>query len=138
MYWSPELTHAPILNLVGEADDYTGAAGCEQLAERYAAGGANIRTIKYAGANHAWDGNYPVHLLPMGTTTIGCETLRWDMASWTVHAEPSGAVVLPAKVDEFLAACTRRGVHVGRNNAALKQSREDAMKFALQVFFGAQ
>ncbi|WP_332853945.1 dienelactone hydrolase family protein [Duganella sp. S19_KUP01_CR8] len=137
VYWSPELSRAPMLNLVGEADDYTGAAACEQLAAQYAAAGAGIRTIKYAGAHHSWDGNYPVHLLPQATTGIACEVVRWDLANWTLRTEPAGTPIAAARVGEYFAGCVKRGVHVGRNDAALRQSRHDALEFASQVFFGA-
>jgi dienelactone hydrolase len=54
VYWSPAVTKAPLLNLVGEADDYTHAAPCEALAAKYAAAGTPVRTINYPGAHHSW------------------------------------------------------------------------------------
>lgn len=137
VYWSPELSRAPMLNLVGGADDYTGAAPCEALAAQYAAAGADIRTIQYAGAHHSWDGDYPVHLLPQASTIIGCDTVRWDIASWTLRVEPAGTPLAADQAGEYFAACTRRGAHVGRDEAALRQSRRDATAFAARVFFGA-
>jgi dienelactone hydrolase len=51
-YWSPQLTKVPMLNLVGDADDWTPTAACKQLAARYQAAGVPIETISYARAGH--------------------------------------------------------------------------------------
>ncbi|MFC5496932.1 dienelactone hydrolase family protein [Caenimonas terrae] len=134
VYWSPEITRAPMLNLVGADDDYTTAAPCEQLAARYAAAGAPIRTIKYPHANHSWDAMYQVFLLPNATSGAPCGVLRWDIEPWVITAERDGSRVDPARLDELFRSCVRRGVHVGRNEAAFRQSRSDAQAFVREVF----
>jgi dienelactone hydrolase len=136
VYWSPQLTKAPLLNLVGEADDYTGAAACEQLAQRYAEAGATVRTLKYANAPHAWDASYAPLWLPSASSGIGCGVVRWDIDSWTITSEQSGQVIAPARLAEFFTGCLRRGAHVGRNEQAFRQSRQDALAFARKVFVG--
>lgn len=134
-YWSPHISKAPILNLVGEADDYTTAVSCERLAARYAGAGASVRTVKYAGAHHSWDGMYGVHWLPNGTSAVPCGPLRWDIDTWNITAERTGARIDPAKLDAFFNSCMRRGAHVGRNEQAFRQSRQDAQAFVREVFF---
>lgn len=133
-YWSPQLGRAPMLNLVGEEDDYTTADACERLASRYADAGASIRTIKYARANHSWDATYSVFLLPNATSAVSCGPLRWDIDSWKITAERSGEVIPPAKLNAFYSSCMRRGVHVGRNEQAFRQSRKDVQEFVKEVF----
>jgi dienelactone hydrolase len=137
IYWSRQLTGAPILSLLGAADDYTGVAGCERLAELYEQAGANIRTIQYPGAYHSFDANYALTYLPKAPTTIPCGVVRWDIEPWTIHAEISGATLAPEALPEFYKHCTRHGVHVGRNAAATAQARRDVLAFVQQVFFGA-
>ncbi|WP_212758167.1 dienelactone hydrolase family protein [Usitatibacter palustris] len=138
IYWSPQVTKTPMLNLVGAEDDYTTAEPCERLAKRYADVGAPIRSIKYAGAHHSWDGMYEVFFLPNATSGVPCGVLRWDIEPWKITAERTGETVDPAKLTEFFQGCMKRGVHAGRNEAAFRQSRKDAQAFAREVFFGGQ
>ncbi|MES3002412.1 MAG: dienelactone hydrolase family protein [Pseudomonadota bacterium] len=135
VYWSPRITGAPMLNLVGAEDDYSTAQPCEQLAARYAGAGAGIRTIKYAGASHSWDGTYPVFYLPNATSGAPCGVVRWDIETWTITAERTGEALDPGKLTEFFASCVKRGVHAGRNELALRQSRRDVQAFVREVFF---
>jgi dienelactone hydrolase len=132
-YWSPQISAAPMLNLVGEADDYTTAASCEMLAARYAAAGATIRSIKYAGAHHSWDGMYPVHALPNATTAVPCGPIRWDIDTWRITTERNGEAIAADRLDAFFGTCMRRGVHVGRNELAFQQSRKDVQEFVKEV-----
>ena len=138
VYWSPRITKAPMLNLVGVEDDYTTAAPCEQLARRYADAGAPVRTIKYAAAHHSWDGMYPVTFLPQATSGAPCGVLRWDIEPWKITAERTGEAVDPARLAEFFDGCAKRGVHAGRNEAAFRQSRKDVQIFVREVFFGGK
>ena len=45
----------PLLILHGEADDWTPAAPCVELAQKMSAGGLPVRTITYEGAHHGFD-----------------------------------------------------------------------------------
>ncbi len=136
VYWSPQLRKAALLNLVGAEDDYATARPCEQLAERYAEAGMPVRSIRYAGANHSWDAMYQPFLLEGATSAAPCGVLRWDIETWTITAERTGATVDPARLGEFFGSCVTRGVHVGRNESAFRQSRADVKAFVRQVFFG--
>ena len=138
VYWSPRVTKAPLLNLVGAEDDYATARPCEQLTERYAEAGTPARTIKYAGAQHSWDAMYQPFLLEGATSAAPCGVLRWDIEAWKITAERSGAAVDPARLGEFFDSCVTRGVHVGRNESAFRQSRADVKAFVRQVFFAAK
>lgn len=51
---------APLLLMIGEADDWTPAEPCRQLAAR--AGGAPVRFESFAGAYHGFDGEAPLRL----------------------------------------------------------------------------
>lgn len=53
-------THVPMLLLVGEADDWTPAAPCHQLAQL--AAGVKPEIEGYAGAYHGFDSNAPLRL----------------------------------------------------------------------------
>ena len=45
----------PLLILHGEADDWTPAAPCVELAQKLSAAGLPVRTITYEGAHHGFD-----------------------------------------------------------------------------------
>ncbi|KJK21380.1 dienelactone hydrolase [Burkholderiaceae bacterium 16] len=138
VYWSAQITKAPILNLVGAEDDYTTAEPCEQLAKRYADAGASVRTIKYAGAAHSWDGMYAVHYLPGATSAASCGVVRWDIEPWRITAERTGEIIDPSRLKAFFAECTRLGAHVGRNESAFQHSRSDIRAFVREVFFAGK
>ncbi len=135
VYWSSQLTKAPMLNLVGELDDYSTAEPCEALAKHYEDAGTPVKTIRYAGANHAWDSMIPVSWYPNGTTASLCGVLRWDIEPWTITVEKTGEVIEPAKLESFFSTCSKRGVHYGRNEKAFRQSRADAQSYVQSVFF---
>jgi dienelactone hydrolase len=135
VYWSERITKAPMLNLVGAEDDYTRPEPCERLAERYAAAGAPVRTIRYERADHSWDGMYQVFYLREATTAASCGVVRWDIEPWKITSERTGQEIPPNRIGEFFESCIRRGAHVGRNERAFRQSRKDAQDFVKEVFF---
>ncbi|MDW3687853.1 dienelactone hydrolase family protein [Cupriavidus sp. CV2] len=135
VYWSPQITKAPLLNLIGDDDDYTLPEPCVRLAKRYADAGALVRTIQYAGARHSWDGMYPVTYLPRATSAAPCGVLRWDIEPWTITAERTGETIDPSNLKAFFSKCSKLGTHVGRNESAFQKSRSDAQAFVREVFF---
>nr|WP_315237666.1 dienelactone hydrolase family protein [uncultured Albidiferax sp.] len=138
VYWSPNTTRAPMLNLVGKDDDYVGAEPCEQLAKKYADAGNPIRTIAYPRAGHSWDATYQVFFLPNATSGLPCGVVRWDIDSWTITAERSGSTIAPDQLSAFFNSCVQRGAHVGRNEQAFRQSRSDAQEFVRSIFFAGK
>lgn len=133
VYWSRHVSMAPMLNLVGDEDDYTTAAPCIALADRYAEAGAAIRSIRYADAHHAWDSVGAVRWLPAATTAAACGMVRWDIDPWTIHVERSDTRIAPEDLSAFFAGCIRRGAHVGRNEQAYQYSRRDVQAFVQAV-----
>lgn len=133
IYTSPEVTGAPLLNLVGTADDYTHPEPCEALAAEYAALGTPMKSIRYEGAHHAWDSLLPVRWLPDATSGYACGVVRTDIPTWTVTALRTGTVIPSAQLTAFFNQCVTRGVHVGRNAAAVDASRSDVARFVQEV-----
>lgn len=133
VYWSPSMTNAPLLNLVGELDDWTPAAACEELAQRYGEAGAAVRSIRYPGAVHSWDGMFAVTRLPGAVSGASCGVVRWDIENWKITAEKTGQAVDPLQLDAFFARCSTRGVHAGRSEAAYAASRRDVQQFLREI-----
>ena len=74
--WMPPV--APLHVLIGEKDDWSAAAPCEELAARAREVGAPVETVVYPGAYHAFDQpSMAVHVVgnivgtPSHTATIG-------------------------------------------------------------------
>ena len=84
---------APLLMLLGEADDWTPAAPCKALA---AAAGPSVQWEAYAGAFHGFDGTGPVRL-------------RRDVPNGThpgqgvhVGGDPAARAAAAARLDQFV------------------------------------
>lgn len=133
VYTSAQVTQAPLLNLVGEADDYTHPEPCEALAAEYAALGTPVETIRYPGAHHAWDSLLPVRWLSQATSGFACGVVRTDIPTWTVTALATGQTIPAAQVPAFYERCVTRGVHVGRNDPAVRSSQADVRRFVQRV-----
>jgi len=55
---------APLLILIGGADDWTPAAPCEKLAAAAQQAGYPVEIVVYRGAHHSFDSRAPVRFLP--------------------------------------------------------------------------
>jgi dienelactone hydrolase len=85
---------APLLILIGGADDWTPAAPCEKLAETARRAGHPVEIVVYPGAHHSFDSRAPVRFLPerlnsnapggRGATTGGSDE-AWADAIVRVH-----------------------------------------------------
>ena len=72
-------------------------------------------------------------LLPGATFGFSC-VIRWDLETWAIQAERTGEVIPAAKLDAYFNSCVTRGVHVGRNEIAFRQSGKDVQAFVQSVF----
>ncbi|MFN7571125.1 MAG: dienelactone hydrolase family protein [Betaproteobacteria bacterium] len=86
---------APLLMLLGAADDWTPPARCLQLAERLRARGAPVEVQAYPGAYHGFDGTDPVRLrtdVPNGVSKNGVH----------IGGDPAARAAALQALDEFL------------------------------------
>lgn len=138
VYWANNVTHAPILNLLGADDDYTTAEPCKALAKRYADAGASIRTIEYAKAHHGFDALVKLTWLPNAITANPCGIVNWDIPTWEITSLNSRKILKPTELDSFFSSCSKRGAHNGRNEDAYRKARDDVQLFAKSVFFDSK
>ncbi|MEJ6023914.1 dienelactone hydrolase family protein [Ramlibacter sp. PS4R-6] len=88
---------APLLVLIGEADDWTPSAPCVQLHSRLGGSGAMPFELKvYPGAYHGFDGTAPV------TVHEGLGNVRFGKAH--VGGDPEARAQSHARMFEFLSA----------------------------------
>lgn len=88
---------APLLMLLGEADDWTPAAPCKELAERFESKYAGAVTMRaYADGHHGFDSRAPVRFrpeIPAGGNKRGVH----------VGGNPAAREASLAELDQFLA-----------------------------------
>jgi len=90
---------APVLILIGEKDDWTPAAPCEELVKRAQAAGQPVSLKVYPGAHHSFDSPFPVRYVaqrinpaaPGGRgATTGGNAAAWEDARQEVARFFSG------------------------------------------------
>jgi dienelactone hydrolase len=124
-YLSRAVSPAPMLLLLGGADDYTPAAHCGRYADWFAARGAEVRSITFPGAHHGFDLPDPPRLLPRVQTARGCG-LDIELEPEVLGRPWDGsATVPPAGIGAWLRGCMRRGAHFGGDAAALLGAEEE-------------
>lgn len=88
---------APLLMLLGEADDWTPAAPCQELAQRFESSHAGAVTMRtYADGHHGFDSRAPVRFradIPAGADKRGVH----------VGGNPAAREASLAELDQFLA-----------------------------------
>lgn len=123
-YIAREITRAPMLVLMGGADDYTPAIQCERYIEWFRGKGAPIRSIVYPGAAHGFDSPAAVRRLDNVQAARDC---RLDIELEPVQGRrwDDGAVVPADRIGAYLRDCTKRGANFGGDPAALARAIGD-------------
>lgn len=135
-YISREITRAPMLVLMGGADDYTPAAQCERYIEWFRGKGAPIRSIVYPGAAHGFDSPGAVRRMDNVQAARDC---RMDIELEPVQGRrwDDGALVPADRIGAYLRECSKRGASFGGNPAALARATED-LRAHLAATLGAR
>lgn len=129
-YRGKAVTTAPLLMLLGGADDMTSPDACRRQAE-WLATRTSVRTVTFPGASHDFDRSTG---MSFDTKMVGVRACEADYNVDTMMAHfwsPEGA---PLGVADWLARCRYRGGHVGGDPAALRGSIEEVGQFLAQVF----
>lgn len=129
-----QLTGAPLLFLVGERDDWTGAAPCVDHVSRVREAGYAAKLVVYAGAEHAFDyaGRFRQYLA-QAESWAACNYIAGD----THFRVVASGVLLPwSRFAEYLRGCTSTGAHIGSNAIAARQARDELDRFLLETLAG--
>lgn len=133
-YRAERLSRAPILMLLGGADDYTPAAACRDYAAWFAAKGVPIQVIAYEGAYHDFDIPDPPRFLPALQSARGCKA-EVDVDSGSVRRLDTGEVLRDQTViSAYFRTCMQRGATMGRDAAALARAEQDVATFLRNAF----
>lgn len=130
-------TGAPMLFLLGGADDWTRAEHCLDFAAQIRRTGAHIDMKVYPGAHHAWDSSAPDGRLipiPNAQNLAGCDTILNDADGSGLEVKTGRRLTRPER-DQALAACLKTStVHIQANRAVRAASDGDVIAFLRQNF----
>jgi dienelactone hydrolase len=130
-------TGAPMLFLLGSADDWTRAEHCLDFAAHLRKTNPRIEVKVYPGAHHAWDSPAPDgRLIPMpGTQNVtGCDTMLTNPDGSGLEAK-TGRRLSKAERDQALAVCRKSStVNIQANRAIRAASDGDLIAFLRRNF----
>jgi dienelactone hydrolase len=128
-YRGRSVTTAPLLMLLGGADDMSSPEACGRQAE-WLGTRTSVRTITFPGANHDFDRSTGISFDSKMVGVRACEA-DYDVDTMISHLWWEGASLQPA---DWLARCRYHGARVGGDPAALRGSIEEVGRFLAQVF----
>jgi dienelactone hydrolase len=136
-YYDKSTTGAPITMFLGDKDEYSGMEPCIALADKYKAAGANISTIIYKDAEHAWD--IPLTLShPNAEVLKECHFVQQADGSW--NETKSGITHMPNLrgdlYDKALQGCLTHGVTTHKNPQARAKVMDDFKALVRQQLLG--
>ena len=123
-YLSQAVTGAPMLLLLGGADDYTPAAHCARYADWFRGKGAEIRVVTYPGAPHGFDTSAVQRWMAGAQTVRGCD-LDIELEPVRGRRRDTGEELPPARIGPYLRSCSQRGATFGGNGAAREAAIEE-------------
>lgn len=126
------LTGAPVRELVGGADDYSGVDACVRYAEQRKVAGEDYDITVYPGAHHGFNADFAPQKCPHCLSFVACRLLlRGDGVIWDQNQDLAYG---PDTHRAILGACAKRGTTVGRDPAAAVQAEAFVLDFVRQKF----
>ena len=128
-YRAKAVTMAPLLMLLGGADNMANPEACRRQAE-WLATRTSVRVVTFPGANHDFDRSTGVSFDTKMVGVRDCEG-DYDVDTMTARLWWEGVTLAPA---DWLARCRYHGARVGGDPAALRGSIDEVGRFLDQVF----
>ena len=126
---------APMLALMGGADDGTPAEACVAYYTELNQAGANIKWKIFPGAFHNFDGSTPQTYLALGVTAKNCniEVFLTDVKGGGFGEARDYKTGVPingfGEWNKAFAACNTRGFTVAANSSAKEQAVKEVIEF---------
>jgi dienelactone hydrolase len=128
-YRAQQVSRAPILMLLGGADDYTPAAACRDYAAWFTAKGVPVQAITYDGAHHDFDIPEAPRFLQSLQSARDCKA-EVEVESGSVRRLDTGETLRdPTAIAAYFRGCMQRGATMGGNPAALARAERDVATF---------
>lgn len=133
-YRADSVSPAPLLMLLGAADDYTPAAPCFAYADWFAAQGARIEAKAYDGAYHDFDIPEPPRRYPRLQSARNCRA-EVEVGKGTMRRLDTGEEMADqAVINAYLKGCMEYGATYGGDAAALAAAQRDVAAFLARAF----
>jgi dienelactone hydrolase len=128
------LATAPMLMLLGGADEMTEPGPCERLAGWLKERGVPVRVVVYPDAHHGFDHDRPVAFDRRYAGIRKCEA-EYDLDTMVIRRLDTGALLAtqPAN-DAWIRECRHRGAHFGGNARVREASIVEVRGFFTDVF----
>jgi dienelactone hydrolase len=131
------LATAPMLMLLGGADEMTEPNPCENLAAWLKVRGQPVRVILYPGAHHGFDRLRPVTLDRAFVGIRKCEA-EYNLDTFAIRRLDTGAPLATKEAnDAWLRECRHKGARFGGDAKAREAAVTEVRAFLLRVFSGA-
>jgi dienelactone hydrolase len=127
-YLAQKITGAPMLMLLGGADDQAPPEPCQRYGDWFRNMGAEIKIVTYPGAPHLFDGTSPLRFIAEAETGGSCET-EYDIETRVLRRTDSGAVLAGEEIGAYFKTCSSRGVHVGGDSDARAGAEREIATF---------
>jgi dienelactone hydrolase len=127
-FLAAKITGAPMLMLLGGADDLTPPEPCQRYGEWFHDMGAAIKVVAYPGAYHLFDGNEPVHFIAEAGTAGSCDT-EYDIEARVLRRTDTGTVLADKEIGTYFSSCSSRGVHFGADSDARAGAKHEIAAF---------
>jgi dienelactone hydrolase len=127
-YRGRDVTKAPLLMLLGGADDMTSPQACQRQAD-WLQTRTSVKVVLYPGANHDFDRSTRISYDPSMVGIRDCEAV-YDVDTLSLHWRDGVAF----QQADWLARCRYHGAHVGGDAAALNGSIDEVRRFLARVF----
>ena len=125
-----QVNRAPMLLLLGGADNYTPAKFCLDYAGRLQAAGGRVATKVYAGAHHGFDGPDGAGPIQLSQAQNLADCRAWyDLDTWLIDPESGKRMASRQATMAHFRRCIRRGATVGGDASARRLSMQDLKAF---------
>lgn len=127
-YRGKQVTTAPLLMLLGGADDTTSPMACQHQAD-WLGSRTSVKVVVWPGANHDFDRSTKIGYDANMIGIRACEA-EYDVDTLAIHWRDG----VPFRSVDWLAECRYHGAHVGGDAAALRGSIEEIRQFLARLF----
>lgn len=127
-YRGRDVTTAPLLMLLGGADDMDSPVACQHQAD-WLKTRTSVKVVVYPGANHDFDRSTRISFDSKMVGIRDCEA-EYDVDTFVIHWRDG----VPFRSADWLAQCRYHGGHVGGDAAALQGAINEVRQFLARVF----
>jgi dienelactone hydrolase len=127
------LAAAPMLMLLGGADEMNEPAPCQRVAAWLKEQQIPVKVIVYPNAHHGFDRLQPVVFDRAFTGIRKCEA-KYDLDTFAIHRVDTGALLERDAIGAWIKTCRHKGAHFGGDAKARAAAIEDVRAFLISVF----